>query len=364
MNFYMPVRFHTGEGSVRSGLPGLISGKSACLVVTGGHGAKSCGALDDVCSVLQDCGIGFSIFDGITANPRVADCIAAGAEAAAAGADFIIGIGGGSAMDAAKAVSVFAANPGMDEAGFYSAQWQNVPLSLFLVGTTSGTGSEVTNVSVLTDSRQRKHSIHHDGLYACAAFGDPRYTMELPSGVTLSTGIDVLTHCAESWFSRKATPVSRACAAEGIKLLLPPLRAAAAGERLSAQQRGALYDASIMGGLAICVTGTCFPHNVGYYLTENFGVPHGFACAAFLPELLEHVSRADPGYTGEFYRAAGVSREELLELTASVLPEFSFRISREELEKALPRWDGNGSVKNTIGEVTLSDIRKYLEKYL
>ena len=364
MNFFMPVRLFTGENCVADSLPGQLPAAKSCLIVTGSHSAVSCGALADVVSVLTASGVGYTVFDGITANPRVSDCIAAGSAASSAGAGFVIGIGGGSAMDAAKAVSVFAANPGMDEDRFYSADWPHSPLPLILVGTTAGTGSEVTKVSVLTDKKGRKHSIHDDKLYAAASFGDPGYTLSLPEKVTLSTGIDVLTHCAESWFSKKATAVSRACAAEGIRMLMSPLSAAAEGKELTPSQRAELYDASIMGGLAICVTGTCFPHNLGYYLTESFGVPHGFACAAFFPELLEHAERAVPGYAGELYKSAGVTAEKLLELTASVLPGFDFKIDAEELERALPRWENNGSVKNTVGDVTLSDIRRYFEKFM
>lgn len=360
MDFFMPVILHTGVGCVSKYKAEFSRLGKSCLIVTGAGSAKRNGALDDVLQALSELGIGWEIFSGITQNPTVSSCQEAGRSGYAAGAEFVIGIGGGSALDAAKAAAVFASCPDISEDVFYSAKWPKSPLPIVLVGTTSGTGSEVTNVSVLTDSRKRKHSIHDNLLYSTVSFGDPSYTMSVPKSVTLSTGIDVLTHCAESFFSKKANDISRACSIQGISLLYPSLLCCADGGTLSLEQRSALYDASILGGLAICVTGTCFPHNVGYYLTENYGVPHGFACASLFPALMRHVSACDKGYTDYFFERLGITEDELLCLTSKCLEGFSVHLTPEEIDSALPRWDGNGSVKNTLGSVSLDDIKKYL----
>ena len=351
----MPVRLYTGTGAIEKNREELKLG-SSCLIVTGASAAKKCGALDDVTAALDSLGIESTVFSGISGNPSLSSCMEAGRLAAEKGARFIIGIGGGSAMDAAKAVAVLAANPSLDEAGFYSRVWENEVLPIALVGTTAGTGSEVTNVAVLTDSKHRKHSIHDPRMYARVSFGDPKYTMSLPRAVTLSTGVDVLAHCAESFFSKKANEISGACAVRGVRLLLEPLEAAAKGVELTAEQRNRLYEASILGGLAICVTGTCFPHNVGYYLTENYGVPHGTACAVLLPAMLEHAGNCAPEMTEAFFRETGTDREQVLQLIRACLPELGIRMSGEEITAALPRWADNGSVKNTVGTVTAEDI--------
>ena len=208
MKHFMPVRLCTGEHSVAENAELFQHCGSRCMIVTGKTSAVKSGALDDVAGVLNRCGIPYRVFDEISQNPSVDSCIRAGRAAGDFGADFVVGIGGGSALDAAKAAAVFAANGSLDENGFYAKNWDADPLPILLVGTTSGTGSEVTKVSVLTDSKGRKHSIHDDRLFAAAAFGDARYTMALPQPVTLSTGIDVLSHCAESWFNRKADELS------------------------------------------------------------------------------------------------------------------------------------------------------------
>ena len=362
MKHYMPVRVYSGEGVVEKN-GGLFAGFGArCALITGRSSAVKSGALADVSAALERSGVAFCVYDGVRQNPSVEACIAAGQTARAFGADFVVGIGGGSALDAAKAAAVFAADPELDEARFYQKQWTNAPLPILLVGTTAGTGSEVTKVSVLTDSRGRKHSIHDDRLFAAAAFGDPKYTAALPLPVTLSTGIDVLSHCAESWFNRNADEISRAFAVRGIRLLYAPLLEAAEGGTLGPAQREALYDASLLGGLAICGTGTCFPHNVGYYLTENYGVPHGFASARFLPALLELVREKDPAYADRFFRELGISREELTSLLRLCLPENAIAMTQAEIASALPRWENNNSVRNTCCAVSTEELREILER--
>ena len=360
MKLHMPVRMFSGDGVVSDHAALFEAFGSRCALVTGKGAAVKSGALADVTAVLDRGGISFCVFDGIEQNPSVRSCIAAGQCAHAFGAAFVVGIGGGSALDAAKAAAVFAANPGLDEEGFYRKAWENSPLPLLLVGTTAGTGSEVTKVSVLTDSRGRKHSIHDDRLFAAASFGDPKYTAALPRAITLSTGIDVLCHCAESWFNRNADELSRAYALQGIRLLFPPLQQAAEGRDLGHAERAALYDASLLGGLAICETGTCFPHNVGYYLTETRKVPHGFASACFLPALLDITQEKNPACADRFFRELGIARGELLRLISLCLPETGISMTAEEIDAALPRWDNNNSVRNTCCEVSPAEIREIL----
>ena len=364
MNYYMPVRLFTGKGCINANKGELASLGKRCMLVTGGSSAKKCGALDDVTSALESLGISYVIFDGVKSNPLVSVCAEAGRKAAEYGAEFIIGIGGGSPLDAAKATSVFAANPELDEDGFYAKNWVNSPMPIVLVGTTAGTGSEVTDVSVLTDSKHRKHSIHDPRLFARVSFGDPAYTMTLPREITLSTGIDVLAHCLESCFSKKATDISRAHAIRGIDLMYAPLIYAADGIELTFDDRERLYNASILGGLAISTTGTCFPHNMGYYLTEKYGIPHGFACALFLGQLLDYAAEACPGYCARLLATLNLDAGRLKQLISSCLKSVNVTLSLEEIEEILPRWENNGSVKNTVGNVTLDEVRGFLEAFV
>ena len=151
----------------------------------------------------------------------------------------------------------------------------------------------------------------------------------------------------------------------GVRLGLPVLQQTveAGPEALpTRQQRETLYQASILGGLAINPTGTVFPHNVGYYLTEHYGIPHGFACAAFLPELLRHVREQEPALCEDFYEACGTEEAALTELVKDIVPVRGIRLSEEEIRNALPRWEHNGTVHNTVGTVTTNEIAEMLRK--
>jgi len=351
----MPARLITGPGCIEKNAALLTALGSRCLLVTGKTGAKRCGALDAVTAVLDANGIAHTLFDAVAPNPTVETCLAAGRAAREFGADFILGIGGGSALDAAKVAGIAAANPAMDETGLYSREWPAPGRPVVLVGTTAGTGSEVTSVSVLTDSRQRKHSIHDDRLYAALALGDASFTMSAPPAVTATTAIDVLAHCTESYFSRKADNLSRLYSVAGIRLFLTVAKETdGLKTALSYDQRERLYEASLLGGLAINPTGTVFAHTMGYVLTERFGIPHGFASAAFLPALLDGAAEALPDFTAGFYAAVGCSPEEFAAVYRNVMPALPVRMTEEEIDALLPRFEGNNSVNNTCYVLTQS----------
>jgi alcohol dehydrogenase class IV len=360
MYHYMPTRLYVGEGCIAAHAGDLRALGSRCLLVTGRHAAKASGALDDVLEALAAQDIVCAIWDGVRENPSVASCIEAGRYAAEQGAQFVIGIGGGSSLDAAKAVAVFATNPKLSEESFYAKEWAEPPLPIALVGTTAGTGSEVTKVSVLTDATKHKHSINDDSLFAVLSYGDARYTQSCSRATTLSCGVDALAHALESYFSRRADELSRAHATKATRMLTAPLAKAAAGETLSEEQYRQLYEASIVAGFALNTTGTCFPHNVGYYLTEAYGLPHGFACATFLPALLARMDAEDASYARTFYTEAGTDRDELDQLIAACLPASDIHMTAEEIEGQLPRWENNSTINNTRAEVTTADIRAML----
>jgi len=350
----MPVKLITGRDCVRSSGKELKKLGSRCLIVTGRTAAKSSGALDDVLCALKDNSQEAILFDSIGQNPLLTDCMLAAEKAVSFGADFVIGIGGGSALDAAKCIAVLAANPGMTREQLYAFDWANEPLGIAVVGTTAGTGSEVTKVSVITTPDGRKKSFHHELIFPAVAFGDARYTMSLPERITRSTAVDVLAHCAESFFSRAANHISQLYAVEGIRLLLPVFRGFAEKgyDCITYEEREALYCASIYGGLAINVTGTAFPHTMGYLLTEQFGIPHGTACAVFQKEFFEYNKSVEPSLAERFLAEIGCSEEEYLTLIAEITPDCGVVMTEELVSASHSRWVGNGSIAKCRGEFT------------
>ena len=351
LNSFMPVKLITGAGCVRASAKELAKLGKSCLIVTGKHSAKASGALQDVTDTLDGNGQKWALFDGIGQNPKLTDCITAAEMAITAGAEFILGIGGGSPLDAAKCIAVLAANPGLTQAQLYAFDWANAPLKIVAVGTTAGTGSEVTKVSVITTPDGRKKSFHNEAIFPALALGDPGYTMSLPPLVTRSTAVDVLAHCVESFFSRSANHISRCYAVEGIRLLLPVFRrmAETGFENLDYDIRETLYCASVYGGLAINATGTCFPHTMGYLLTESFGIPHGTACAVFQKDFYEYNKTVVPGLAAEFLERIGCGEEEYFRLLEIITPPCEIVMDEDLIAKSHDRWIGNGSIAKCQG---------------
>lgn len=351
LNSYMPVKLVTGAGCIQASAKALAALGSACLIVTGKTSAKKSGALQDVTDTLDRNGQRWLLFDAIGQNPKLTDCMAAAEKAMEVKAEFILGIGGGSALDAAKCIAVLAANPGLTQAQLYAFDWANAPLKIVAVGTTAGTGSEVTKVSVITTPDGRKKSFHHEAIFPALSLGDPSYTMSLPPMVTRSTAVDVLAHCAESFFSRSANHISRCYAVEGIRLLLPVFRriAEAGCDNLDYDTREQLYCASIYGGLAINVTGTCFPHTMGYLLTEAFGIPHGTACAVFQKDFYEYNKAVVPALAAEYLQRIGCSEEEYFSLIDKLTPPCPVTMDEALIAASHSRWVGNGSMAKCQG---------------
>ncbi|MBQ5592471.1 MAG: iron-containing alcohol dehydrogenase [Clostridia bacterium] len=364
MNFFVNTKVITGADCVKSNAEKLGSYGKKCLIVTGATSAKKCGALGDVASALESQGVQYEIYDKICQNPTVESCFEAGLLANSIGADFIVGIGGGSPLDASKAVAVIAANPGISEEKLYAMQWDNRPLPVVAVGTTAGTGSEVTSVAVITNSKGLKKSFRNDLTYPVLSFGDPKYTMSLSDSFTRSTAVDALAHCVESFFCRSANDISKVLAVAGVKKLLKAFdKIISQGtEALTLDDREQLYNASLLGGYAIAVTGTALPHALGYFLTENYGIAHGTACAVFLNEFIGYNSTVKPELTAEFFDEIRMDKERFKAVVSSVMPEIDVRLTDEYITELSPRWEGNAALKRNWGEIDTAFVNALLRK--
>ena len=358
-HFDLPVRFYAGEGCVRREGRAMKALGDRCLLVTGRSGARKSGALDDVVAVLEKEGIAWELYDGIRQNPLLSSCKEAGDRARAMGARFIVGIGGGSPLDAAKAVAVFAANdiPPME---IYKKEWANRPLPIVLVGTTAGTGSEMTTAAVLSiDQTLQKKSVSHHDLYAALSFGDPRYTHSLSYQFTVGTALDALCHAIEGYYSAKASAFSDLFALEAVRLLVSALREVEGlpARQITPAQRERLYYGSICGGMTISVSGTGFCHPMGYFLSEEYGAPHGTACAVFLPDFVRRAAELCPQKTPALLAAAGMSAEELAGFIHRINGYTPPAITASKLESLIQRWHGVKNFDVSPGDLT-DDVRR------
>lgn len=365
INSYMPVKVVSGKNCFNENYGLLESFGRKCLIVTGKTSAKKSGALDDVLKALSSLSIEYDIFNEISENPYTLECFKAGEKAREISADFILGIGGGSPLDASKAVAIYAANPDFSHSDIYKRENCNKPLPVVLIGTTAGTGSEVTGVSVLTNSDDNmKKSISGPDCYAALSFCDYKYTLSLPFNITVSTALDSLSHALEAYLSKSANDLSSIYSEKAFSLLSAPLKNLYEKKELpSENEREILYIASLFAGFSINITGTCFPHALGYILTEDYNIPHGKASAAFLPDFIIRSKVYDKTKVSNALSLLEMSEEYLLELI-TVLSDVNVKIPLDAFPKYEGRW--RGSVKGFIkspGDFKTPDAIEILKKY-
>lgn len=335
---YMPVRCICGENAVVNNSGFLAKLGKSCLILTGGSGAVKSGALADAETALKKENIEYSVFNKIGENPLISVCREAGEAARKSGAEFILGIGGGSVLDAAKAVAIYASNPDLSAIDIYKREYKNPPLPVALIGTTAGTGSEVTAVSVLTnDETGVKKSISGDDCYAKIAFCDPKYTHSLPYASTVSTALDAFAHAVEGFFTVKCNGVVELWSEKCIPMIYEGLKELSESENISEKLREKLYYGSVYAGLVINTCGTAFPHPLGYVLTENYGIPHGTACAAFFAPYIDRCAEFAPEKTEKFVSLTDET-EAVKAVVASLTDLRGITIGAANAKKYALRW--------------------------
>lgn len=343
------IPFVTGINCIAENSALLRTFGKKCLIVTGASSAKACGALDDVTAALESEGIRYAVYSRIGQNPLLSDCFRGGEKAREEKAEFLIGIGGGSPMDACKAISLYASNPGLTPRDIYRLQYDKEGLPFVLVGTTAGTGSEATAVSVLTaDETNMKKSIKCADTYADLVFADPKYTYTLPWDITVSTALDAFSHAVEAFLSPLADDTVFSAAEKALPILFAALKALNRGELPDQERRNAVFSAAIYAGMAIDVCGTAFPHAFGYILTESWGIPHGKACTAFLPALVRHTMDTCPDRTQALFQILNCDfqmfREPVEALTGCVV-----KMTRQEISSYMPRFAMCKNFENVQG---------------
>lgn len=295
-DYYNPVRSVYGAGALSS-LPALLAGRRALLVTF--PEARALGLVARIEALLGDRLAG--VIEDVKPNPDVAE-LRAQYEVFwrdAGGADVIVALGGGSAIDTAKALMVGTASGGFDElVQLLAAGKPFVPArtkTLIAVPTTAGTGSEVTPWATVWDrGAQKKYSLHLDATWPSVALIDPELMLSLPASVTLQSGLDALSHALESIWNVNANPVSDSFAIAAVHDILGTLPALMRRPGELAL-RGRMALAALKAGMAFSNTRTALAHSISYEMTLRHGLPHGIACSFPLPMVLARAlgQRAD-----------------------------------------------------------------------
>ena len=264
---------------------GELKGKRPLIVLD--KNLADTGFRERLSRMLQKEGIDFSLFEQAEPEPRL-ELADEGAKAALKRkCDSVIGIGGGSSMDVAKAVAVLAANKGKaaDYLGMNKVPGPGLPT--IMVPTTAGTGSEVTFTAVfIRKNLKKKEGMNSPYLYPDLALLDPQLTLSLPPEPTATTGLDALCHAIESYTSINASPMSEMMSLEAIGLISENLRTCVHnGGDLMARER--LLLGSLYAGLGLANAGVTAVHSLSYPLGGKYGIPHGLANTIMLPPVMD-----------------------------------------------------------------------------
>jgi 4-hydroxybutyrate dehydrogenase len=340
-----PTRIVFGAGEAgRTGDEAVACGMRRALVVTDAGVARA-GLVEPVMRALGRAGVESAVFDGVEANPTEVNIEDAAHAFAAAGADGVIAIGGGSPIDAAKLVVLRArVTLPFEELDDAVDGYRHIPPGLpplIALPTTAGTGSEVGRSGVLTvRSTRRKTVVFSPYLIPRVAILDPELTRTMPAKTTAATGFDALTHCLEAFVAKGDHPMADAVAEGGLQLVARHLAdAVARGDDLEA--RGSMMKAAMMGAVAFQKgLGAC--HSLAHPLSSECGLHHGLANALCLPAVVEWNEGAAHERLGRVARifggngSAGSCATVLRELRTKVgLPSTLSEVGvrRDQLEK-------------------------------
>ncbi len=352
---FLPYRKPEVIGSVKT-IPDILRKRkcSHALIITD-TGIRSLGLTKRLENVLTKDGIPFCIYDKTVANPTTANVAEALELYLSNGCDAIIGFGGGSSMDCAKAVGARIAKPKQSLAKMKGILKVHKKLPLLIaIPTTAGTGSETTLAAVITDAETRhKYAINDFPLIPRYAVLDPKVTLSLPPFITATTGMDALTHAVEAYIGKSTTYGTRKDALLAVRLIFENIdKAYTNGSDIDARRN--MLHASFYAGCAFTKSYVGYVHAVAHSLGGEYNVPHGLANAILLPFVLEAYGPCIHKKLHHLAVAAGISAKDTPYDTAA--GEFI-----EAIKAMKKRFDIGDTVKE-IQEVDIPKLSHYADK--
>jgi alcohol dehydrogenase len=357
----MPTEICFGRGSIDKNKDKMTKLGKKALIVTGKGSSKRNGSLNDMENALKSLNIEYIIFDEVEENPSLETIEKAALIGKENKVNFVVGIGGGSPLDASKAVSLFIKNPKLNVSNaFTSKKLPSIPV--VAVPTTSGTGSEVTQYSIVTVHAEKTKKNLGQSVFPAIAFVDSSYTDDTPYEVTVNTAVDAFTHLAESYLNTNSTIMSEMYAEKGFRLFKYCFKKLIEQD-LNEKFREKVMLASMLGGIAIAHTGTSLPHGMGYALTYYKNLPHGVANGILTVEYLKIFKNKEK--INKMLKLLDMDSLDDLEKVLDKLIKVDITVSDSEiLEYAEKLTENKAKLKNHPEEVDTKDIEKIYRKSL
>ena len=355
ITYHMPTKIILSEEVIIKNSILFTSYGDKALIVTGKTSSITNGSLKDVTNALDKEGITYDIFNHVEENPSIETVESISILGKSKKSDFIIGVGGGSPIDAAKAAGVLINNPTATRYNLFdSPHLKSIPV--IAVPTTAGTGTETTPYAIVTNNEFKTKLGICQRIYPEYALLDVKYLMFLPEQITINTSIDALSHLIEGYLSSNASIISDALAEKGLKLF---------GECLTMIKerdftytlRKKLMVASTMAGMVIAQAGTSLPHGMGYALTYFHNIPHGKANGVLLKSYLEFC-QDESKIRKILYLLTLENLDELGDFLSAILGDINTVTYNDICSYASIMASNNNKLKNHTTSVTKEDVLK------
>lgn len=359
--YSMPTELYFGKGCIEKNKNAMLRLGSNALIVTGKNSSRQNGSLHTMIKTLEELKIRYHIFDDVEENPSLETIESASNLGKSLGVDFVVGIGGGSPLDASKAIAVFIKNPFINKSNIFSGLTLE-SLPVVAVPTTSGTGSEVTPYSIVTVHKEETKKNLGQNIFPTVAYLDSSFTNQLPYDITVNTSVDAFTHLVESYLNSNASLLSDMLAEKGFQLFKDCFNNLL-NKDLSEDFREKVMMASTIGGMAIAQVGTSLPHGMGYALTYYKKLPHGLANAVLTIEYLKCFK--DQNKINKMLNILGLnSLQELKDIFDSLF-KINIKLTEEEINQFAAKFTENkAKLKNHPEEVDIQVIEEIYRRSL
>jgi len=373
-NYNLPVNLLFGRGRINEVGSEVAKYGMKALIVTGRSSTKKSGLLDKTKNLLEEAKVEYEIFDKVEQNPLTTTVYEGVEVIKETGCDVILGLGGGSIMDAAKSIAFAAKNSGDISEYIFGIKQGNDALPIVLVPTTCGTGSEGNCFSVLTNPETKdKKSLRTNVIIAKASIIDPELMTTMPKGILASVGFDALAHNMEAYVSKIGQPLTDMQALYGIKLLAENLiKVYKDSNDLEAWEKVSL--ASTLGGMVIGAAGVTAPHGMEHPASGLYDIVHGKGLAALTPIIVEKSWESDiEKYSDISKILGGTGAKDCADSIRRFLEEINLKVTLGELgigEKDVDWMAENcmkvskPSIVNHPVEFTLEEIKDIYYKSL